>query len=88
MLLLARTGDSDTPRKSSLTVFLLDMRAQGSALTINPISTMMNHNSTSIFFDGCRVHSDSTMVSKPLKQTMVSKPLLTLSSTTVTCFAR
>jgi len=61
MLLLARTGESGTPRMDALTVFILDMRVQGRSLTIQPISTMMNHNSTSVFFDGCRVPAENVV---------------------------
>lgn len=61
MLLLARTGDADTPRQKALTTFVLDMRTQGGSLAISPISTMMNHNATSVFFDNCRVHADDVI---------------------------
>jgi alkylation response protein AidB-like acyl-CoA dehydrogenase len=58
MLLLARTTPADQVRKKGdgLSVFLVDMReARGNGLTIRPIRTMMNHNSTEIFFDNMRI---------------------------------
>lgn len=58
MLLLARTTPSDRVQKKGdgLSVFLVDMReARGNGLTIRPIRTMMNHNSTEIFFDNMRI---------------------------------
>src|SRR5437868_11201337 len=54
MLLLARTTPREQARKRTegLSVFLVDMRqALGNGLTIRPIRTMMNHNSTEVFFD-------------------------------------
>jgi alkylation response protein AidB-like acyl-CoA dehydrogenase len=56
MLLLARTTPRDrvAGRTDGLSVFLVDMReAQG--LTIRPVTTMMNHAATEIFFDDLRV---------------------------------
>ncbi len=59
MLLLARTTPREDAarRTEGLSVFLVDMKdalAAGS-LTINPIDTMMNHATTSVFFDNMRV---------------------------------
>ncbi len=54
MLLLARTTPRDQVQKKTegLSTFIVDMRAAlGHGLTIRPIRTMMNHNSTEIFFD-------------------------------------
>jgi alkylation response protein AidB-like acyl-CoA dehydrogenase len=54
MLLLARTTPRDQvkSRTEGLSTFLVDMReAVGHGMTIRPIRTMMNHNSTEIFFD-------------------------------------
>ncbi len=62
MLLLARTTPSDRVEKKGdgLSVFLVDMRAaRGNGLTIRPIRTMMNHNSTEIFFDNMRIPASS-----------------------------
>jgi alkylation response protein AidB-like acyl-CoA dehydrogenase len=58
MLLLARTTPRDqvTKRTDGLSTFILDMReARGKGLIIRPIRTMMNHNSTEVFFDNVEV---------------------------------
>jgi acyl-CoA dehydrogenase len=61
MLLLARTTPAAevTRRGDGLSLFLLDMRAAGEALVIKPIRTMMNHNTTEVFFDGVEVGDDA-----------------------------
>jgi acyl-CoA dehydrogenase len=62
MLLLARTTPKDQVKKRTegLSVFLVDMRAAlGKGLTIRPIRTMMNHNSTEVFFDNMEVPAES-----------------------------
>jgi hypothetical protein len=54
MLLLARTTPKGqtAKRTEGLFAFIVDMRAAlGNGLTIRPIRTMMNHNSTEVFFD-------------------------------------
>ncbi len=54
MLLLARTTPREQVRSRTegLSTFIVDMReAVGNGMTIRPIRTMMNHNSTEIFFD-------------------------------------
>jgi acyl-CoA dehydrogenase len=58
MLLLARTTPRDQikRRTDGLSTLLVDMRASlGRGMTIRPIRTMMNHNSTEIFFDNLKV---------------------------------
>jgi acyl-CoA dehydrogenase len=58
MVLLARTTPADqvARRGDGLSVFLVDMReARGNGLTIRPIRTMMNHNSTEIFLDNLEI---------------------------------
>jgi len=46
------TGTSVEKRTDGLSTFIVDMRAAlGNGMTITPIRTMMNHNSTQIFFD-------------------------------------
>ncbi len=57
MLLLARTTPRDQVKKRTegLSVFLVDMKAAGESLKINPIRTMMNHATTEVFFDDLRV---------------------------------
>lgn len=48
MVLLARTGDSDTKRSKALSTFLVDMRqSKGNEIVIQPIDTMINHNTNS-----------------------------------------
>ena len=61
MLLLARTTPREQIKKRTdgLSVFLVDMRAGGNALKINPIRTMMNHATTQIFFDDLRVPAEN-----------------------------
>ena len=54
MILLARTSDVPEGGKKTdgLTVFIVDMRdVLGQSLTIRPVSTMMNHSTTQLFFD-------------------------------------
>lgn len=54
MLVLARTTPSDevVRRTQGLSVFILDIReALSQGLTIRPIQTMINHNTTEVFFE-------------------------------------
>ena len=52
MLLLARTTPYDdcVKKTDGLSTFLIDMR-KVDGITIKPIATMMNHNTTEVFFD-------------------------------------
>src|ERR687897_2832435 len=62
MLLLARTTPREQAKKRTegLSVFLVDMRETlGKGLTIRPIRTMMNHNSTEVFFDNMEVAAEN-----------------------------
>ncbi len=65
MVLLARTTPIDEvdDRLEGLSVFLVEMRKDDGSLidglTINPIATMMNHNSTEVFFDDVEIPSDA-----------------------------
>ena len=65
MILLARTDPPGEPpgRTSGLSVFILELRgADGDlvpGLTINPIPTMMNHNTTEVFFDDVVIDADA-----------------------------
>src|SRR4051794_23495388 len=62
MLLLARTTPRDQVGKKTegLSTFIVDMKAAlGHGLTIRPIRTMMNHNSTEIFFDNMVVPAEN-----------------------------
>jgi acyl-CoA dehydrogenase len=53
MILLARTTPIEevVNRADGLSVFIVDLRAAGDAITIRPISTMMNHSTCEVFFD-------------------------------------
>jgi len=54
MILLARTTlrSEVTKRSAGLSVFIVDMKqAQQQGMTIKPVSTMINHATTEIFFD-------------------------------------
>ena len=58
MVLLARTTAKDeVARKTDgISTFIVDMRnIPGDQLKIRPIRTMMNHNSTEVFFDNMRI---------------------------------
>jgi acyl-CoA dehydrogenase len=61
MLLLARTAPREQVKKRTegLSVFLVDMKAAGESLKINPIRTMMNHATTEVFFDDLRVPAEN-----------------------------
>ncbi|MEM7532624.1 MAG: acyl-CoA dehydrogenase family protein [Chloroflexota bacterium] len=62
MLLLARTTPKDEVKKRTdgLSVFLIDLKsAVGNGVKINPIDTMMNHQTTEVFFDDLRIPADS-----------------------------
>ncbi|MBN8873999.1 MAG: acyl-CoA/acyl-ACP dehydrogenase [Rhodospirillales bacterium] len=62
MLLLARTTPKDqvAKRTEGLSTFIVDMRASlGKGLTIRPIRSMMNHNSTEVFFDNMIVPAEN-----------------------------
>ncbi|HAN72233.1 MAG TPA: acyl-CoA dehydrogenase [Actinobacteria bacterium] len=60
MILLARTTPYDEVEKKTdgLSVFIFDMRDLA-GLTIKPIATMMNHNTTEVFFDDVIIPADS-----------------------------
>nr|WP_294563373.1 acyl-CoA dehydrogenase family protein [uncultured Rhodopila sp.] len=62
MLLLARTTPRDQieRRTEGLSTFIVDMReVLGKGLTIRPIRTMMNHNTTEVFFDNMVVPAEN-----------------------------
>jgi len=62
MLLLARTTPRDAVKRRTdgLSTFIVDMRASlERGMTIRPIRTMMNHNSTEIFFDNLIVPAEN-----------------------------
>ncbi len=65
MVLLARTTPPDQVenRLDGISVFLVEMKDDNGdwipGLTINPIETMMNHNSTEVFFDDVVIPADA-----------------------------
>ena len=62
MLLLARTTAREDVKKPSdgLSVFLIDLRQlKGNGVEIRPIETMINHNTTEVFFDDALIPVDS-----------------------------
>lgn len=62
MLLLARTTPRDEVEKRTqgLSVFLIDLKgAVGNGVTIEPIETLINHQTTQVFFDDLRIPADS-----------------------------
>jgi len=64
MLLLVRTTPVEDCRKRSdgLTVLLVDLRdALGQGLSIRPIETMINHQTTEIFIDGLKVPAENVI---------------------------
>jgi acyl-CoA dehydrogenase len=60
MLLLARTTPKDQVKKRSdgLSVFLIDLR-ELKGVTVNPIRTMVNHETNEVFFDNVRIPASS-----------------------------
>src|SRR5205814_367009 len=63
MLLLARTTPIDQGEKRSdgLSTFIVDLRAAGGRIRINPIETLMNHATTEVFFDDLEVTDDALL---------------------------
>ncbi|MBH97397.1 MAG: acyl-CoA dehydrogenase [Rhodospirillaceae bacterium] len=62
MILLTRTEDRGSVSKPTkgLSVFLVNLNeAEEDSVTITPIETMINHATTSVFFDNFRVPADS-----------------------------
>ena len=62
MLLLARTTPLDKVRKKTdgLSIFLVDMRqAKGRGMEIRKLQTMINHQTTEVFFDDLEIPADS-----------------------------
>jgi len=62
MLLLARTTPKEETEKRTqgLSVFLIDLKsAVGNGVTIDPIETMINHQTTQVYFEDLRIPADS-----------------------------
>lgn len=61
MLLLARTTPRDQVEKKTegLSTFIIDLREAGDSIVAKPIRTMVNHETTSLFFDDLRVPAEN-----------------------------
>lgn len=62
MLLLARTTPADqvAKRTQGLSTFIVDLReSRGNGLEIQPIPTMINHNTNQVFFDDLKVPAEN-----------------------------
>lgn len=61
MVLLARTTPIESVAKKTegMSVFLIDLRAAGRSVVVEPIRTMMNHSTTQVFFDDLEVPADA-----------------------------
>jgi alkylation response protein AidB-like acyl-CoA dehydrogenase len=61
MILLARTTARDrvTRKTEGLSVFLVDLREAGSAISVRPIETMINHETNEVVFDGLEIPADN-----------------------------
>ncbi|MDP6568131.1 MAG: acyl-CoA dehydrogenase family protein [Alphaproteobacteria bacterium] len=62
MLLLARTTPADEVKKRTegLSTFIVDLRESvGNGLEIQPIPTMVNHNTNQVFFDDLKVPAEN-----------------------------
>jgi len=62
MLLLARTTPRDQAAKPTegLSTFLIDLRdLKGKGVEIRPVPTMINHNTTEVFFDDVEIPAES-----------------------------
>ncbi len=61
MVLLARTQPRKAvaKRTDGLSVFLVDLRDAGDRMRVNPIDTMINHESCEVFFDGLEVPAEN-----------------------------
>jgi acyl-CoA dehydrogenase len=61
MVLLARTTPLEDVRRRSegLSVFLVDLRNTDSKLTVQPLTTMMNHHTNTLFFDDLVIPIDA-----------------------------
>ncbi len=62
MILLARTTPRDQVQRKSegLSVFLVDLRdAVGNGLEVQPLQTMMNHDTNALFFDNLEIPAEN-----------------------------
>ena len=61
MVLLARTTPrSEVDKKThGLSVFLVDLRESGDAVRVRPLDTMINHETSEVFFDGLEIPAEN-----------------------------
>ena len=61
MILLARTTRLEDVEKKTqgLSVFLVDVREAGDRLRVQPVDTMINHETNEVFFDDLEIPADS-----------------------------
>jgi len=61
ILLLARTTPLEEVKRKTdgISVFLVDLRAAGGALQVNPIRTMVNHETNELVFEGVEVPEEN-----------------------------
>ena len=61
LMLLARTTPLEEVKRKTdgISVFLVDLRAAGGALQVNPIRTMVNHETNELVFDGVEVPEEN-----------------------------
>ncbi|MDR7482383.1 MAG: acyl-CoA dehydrogenase family protein [Armatimonadota bacterium] len=61
MLLLARTTpyEAVADKTLGLSLFLVDLRTAGDRLRVEPIETMLNHQTNHVFFDGLEVPAEN-----------------------------
>jgi len=61
MIVLARTTALEQVKKKSegMSIFIVDVRDAGKALTVKPIRNMVNHETNQIFFDNLEVPAES-----------------------------
>ena len=63
MVLLARTTPLEQVEKRThgLSVFLVDLREAGDALRVQPVDTMINHETNALFLDGVEVPVENSI---------------------------
>jgi len=61
LMLLARTTPLEEVKRKTdgISVFLVDLRSAGGALQVNPIRTMVNHETNELVFDGVEVPEEN-----------------------------
>lgn len=60
MILLARTTPRNAEKKThGLSVFIVDLRECGDAIRVQPLDTMINHETNEVFFDGLEIPGEN-----------------------------